>query len=320
MTSRRHRSLQRVSERRDLSPRLHCTRYARSLRKLLSFAILTAVLSGCAKSPARIVVGSQSATGQVVAGEIVAQHLEHRLGRKVQRRLGIGDETVVYQELQTQQISVYPAFTSVVETEVLKEQPSPDPDVVWERTHGELDRIAKLELFKPLGYENPPVLVVRNADAEKFKVSTIGEAAAASTKWEIGVSYQFQQRNDAVNALNSFNLPMAKPTRGMEPAELFPALQRGDLSMIVADSIDGQLTSPGYRVLADDRHAFAPSQACLLARQDVLTAEPQLRAFLSELTGKFTAEKMRKMSADVDLRHREPAEVAAEFLSQAGLK
>ena len=90
--------------------------------------------------------------------------------------------------------------------------------------------------------------------------------------------------------------------------------------MITAESIDGRLTSADYRVLADDRHAFAPYQACLLVRLDVLTAEPKLRPVLAELSGKFTTQMMRKMSADVDLNHRKPADVAADFLAQLGLK
>jgi osmoprotectant transport system substrate-binding protein len=276
--------------------------------------------SGCAKAPEPIVVGSQSATGQVIVGEIVAQHLEHGLGRKIQRRLGIGGELTVYQELLTRQISLYPAFTGSIETEILKEPPSSDPGVVWERSRGEMDRLSKLELLNPLGYENPPAMVVRAIDAENLKLTSLSQAAAATTKWKIGTSYEFQQRIDGVPAISGYRLPLAQVMRGMEASELFPALQRGDVTMITVDSIDGRLTSPDYRVLTDDKHAFAAQQACLLVRQDLLAAEPRMRAVLAELSGKFTTAVLRKMSAEVDLDHREPADVAREFLAQTGLK
>ncbi len=266
-----------------------------------------------------IAVGSQSITGQAVVGEIVAQHLEHRLGRKVQRRLGLGSESIVYQELQLSHISVYPAFTGALESEILREQASPDPSVVWERTHSEMNRVSHMELFNPLGYENPPAMVIKAADAEPLKIVTLSQAAQAATKWKIGMGYEFQQSANEVTALNSYRLPSAQPLRGVEPTELFPMLQRGDLNMITADSIDGRLTSPDYRILADDRHAFSPYQACLLTRQDALTAEPKLRGALAELSGKFTTEMVRKMSAEVDLGHRQPADIAAGFLAQAGL-
>lgn len=278
------------------------------------------LVPACKKAPETIVVGSQNVTGQVIVGEIVAQHLEHRLGRKVQRRLGIGSDPIVYQEIETGGISLYPVYTGLIETEILKEQPSSDPGVVWARAHQELSRTARLELLVPLGYDNPPAVVVRVEDAGKSPVSTLSEAAAGTVKWKIGVSYEFEQRIDGIPAINSYKLPMAQVIRSMETAELFPALQRGDLSMIVTDTTDGRLTLSEYRQLADDKHAFPPYQACLLVRQDVLAAAPQLSEYLKELSGKFTTASVSKMSAEVDLQHRKAADVASDFLALAGLK
>jgi glycine betaine/choline ABC-type transport system substrate-binding protein len=277
-------------------------------------------LVSCDDAPAAIVVGSQSSTGQIITGEIVAQHLEHRLGHKVERRLGIGAGMIVYQELQFQHISLYPVLTGALESEVLKERPNSNAAVVWERVHAELSRVAKMELFNPLGYENPPAMVAQAANAAGLQPPTLSQAAAVSSKWKIGVTYEFLQSGDSVTALNSYHLPTAQAMRGMEPSELFAALQAGTVTMIATDTIDGHLTSPNYRMLADDRHAFPPYQACLLTRQDVLAAEPRLSGYLAELSGKFSTEMMRRMSAEVDLEHRQPAAVAAEFLNQAGLK
>ena len=226
----------------------------------------------------------------------------------------------MYQELQLQHISVYPALTDALEAEVLKEHADPNPSVVWERTNQELSRISKMELFNPLGYDNPPTAAILATSAATLKAPTLSEAATVSAKWKIGVSYAFQQRPDLVGAIDSYNLPSLQGPQAMEPNDLFPGLTHGDVTMIATDAIDGRLTQPAYRILADDRHAFPPSQACLLTRDDVLAAEPRLRAALAELSGKFSTEMMRKMSAEVDLDHREPAAVAAEFLTQAGLK
>jgi len=266
------------------------------------------------------VVGSQSGTAQIVVGEIVAQHLEHRMARKIPRMLGMGTEQLVYQSLLGGQVSLYPSFTGSIETVILKIQPSTDPAIVWERAHSEMERIAKAELFNPLGYENTPVMVVRAADVEDAKVDTLNQAATGTTRWKIGLSYEFQQRVDSIPAITSYKLPLAQPMRGMEAQNLFPALDRGDLNMIAADSTDSHLASPNYRVLADDKHAFPPYQACLLVRQETLNMEPKLRTYLAELTGKFTTEAVRKMSEQVDHDHRTPADVATGFLEQAGLQ
>ena len=296
--------------------------------KFYQFGVVIAaslLFSSCATPAKPLVVGSQSSTAQMIAGEIVAQHIANRLGRKVERRLGGGGEQLVYQSLLTGEISVYPAFTGAIETLILREPPASDPDEVWERSHGEMNRTAKMELFHPLGYDNPPAMVIQTTGAEGSKevvptVSTLSEAAEGTFRWKIGVSYEFQQRLDGIPALSSYKLPMSQPIRGMDADRLFPALKKGDVNMIAADSTDAHLTSSDYRIVADDKHAFPPYQACLLVRQDVLAAEPRLRAALTELSGKFTTEALRKMSAEVDLDHRQPADVAADFLKRAGLK
>ncbi len=48
----------------------------------LTMAALALLGAGCGKSKKSIIVGSKNFTEQVVLGEIMAQHLEHRLGRK----------------------------------------------------------------------------------------------------------------------------------------------------------------------------------------------------------------------------------------------
>jgi osmoprotectant transport system substrate-binding protein len=298
------------------------------LLKFYQFAASIAVsvlFCGCATPPKPIVVGSQSGTAQIVAGEIVAQHLENRLARKIQRRLGAGSELLVYQSLLSGDITLYPTFTGAIEGVILREQLPSDPDQYWERSHGEMSRTVKMELLRPLGYDNPPAMVIQTPGTEGSKpdipnVETLSEAAAEKFRWKIAVSYEFQQRLDGTPAISSYRLPMAQAIRGMDADQLFPALQKGDISMIAADSTDAHLTSPAYRILADDKHAFAPYQACLMVRQDFLAAEPRLRPALAELSGKFTTEGMRKMSAEVDLNHRQPADVAADFLAHAGLR
>jgi len=46
--------------------------------------------ASCASTSPSIRVGSKNFTEQVVLGEIIAQHLEHRLNQKVERSLNLG--------------------------------------------------------------------------------------------------------------------------------------------------------------------------------------------------------------------------------------
>src|SRR5580700_5145650 len=88
-------------------------------------AILAVVLvaAGCGRSKKPIVVGSKDTTMQAVLGEIVAQHLDHRLGRNVERSFGLGNTPVLYQALTNGQIGMYAEETGTIQTTILKESP-----------------------------------------------------------------------------------------------------------------------------------------------------------------------------------------------------
>ena len=303
-------------------------RYANELPRRALFltisamCLLAAALAGssCGRSRPPILIGSQNETEQMVVGEIVAQHLEKQLQRKVERRLGLGGELILYQAITGGVVTLYPDYVGSIESVILKEDPNPDPAVALERARSEIRRVAQLELVGPLGYENPPAVVVRSADAAEAKARTLSEAAAGAFRWKLGLSYEFQQRSDVLPAVNSYKLPMAQGPRGMDAAKLFPALRNGDVTMIVTSTANGNLASPDYQILTDDKKAFPPYQACLLVRLDALAQEPQMQTALAQLSGKFTIEGVRKLSAEVDLQHRQLAAVAAEFLAAAGLK
>jgi osmoprotectant transport system substrate-binding protein len=101
---------------------------------------------------------------------------------------------------------------------------------------------------------------------------------------------------------------------------LYKALEQGQVTMIAANATDGPLAAHDWTVLEDDQKVFGSYQACVLARQDILSQEPAVKPALAELSGKFTNQLMQKLNAAVDVDHRPVGEVAAEFLTKAGLK
>ena len=284
---------------------------------LLVPAVLAA--GGCSRRQP-IVVGSKGSTEQTLLGEIVAQHLENRLGQKIQRHLSLGGTLIAFQALQSGEIGLYPEYTGAIETEILKEQPSGDSSLVFERARGEMRRVAQSELLDPLGIDNRFVAVIRSDDPRAAKVSTLSEAVEVTSAWKVGVSYDFQQRTDGLPLLSQYRLPMLASVRSLEPELVFKTAEQGQVSLIAANATDAPLDLKEWKVLRDDRNVFPPYQACLLVKQGVLAAEPRLKPALAELSGKFTTEKMRHLNAQVDLYHRPVAEVAAMFLAQAGLK
>jgi glycine betaine/choline ABC-type transport system substrate-binding protein len=289
-------------------------------KALLGGLIATVVaVTGCNRSKP-ITVGSKNFTEQVVLGEILAQHLENRLKRKVNRRLNLGGTMLTYQALQAHDIDVYPEYTGTILSAILKEQPGGDANVVLERVRGEMLRTAQIAVLDPLGIDNTFVIVVRGEDARNRKLTSISDAAGVKQGWKLGVGYEFQERRDGYAALNGYRLTWAAPLRSMDLGLLYKALEEKQVTMVAANATDGVLAARDFQVLSDDKKVFPPYQACLLARADTLNREPGMRQALAELSGKFSNEMMRKLNYEVDGEHKQVKDVAAAFLRKAGLQ
>jgi osmoprotectant transport system substrate-binding protein len=282
--------------------------------------VMALAFTGCGKKPKPVVVGSKNFTEQVVLGEIIAQHLEHRLGQKITRRFNLGGTLLSYQAIVLDQISLYPEYTGTIASEILKEKPSSDPAQAYQYASQELARRSQIDLLKPLGINNVFAMVIRGEDARKNHLVTLSDAAQVQTPWKLGAGYEFQTRMDAMPALTTYRLPFRGAPMAMDLGLMYKALDQGQVTMIAANATDGPLAAHDWTVLKDDRNAFAAYQACIMVRQDSEAGEPRLRPALEELSGKFTNDVMRKMNAAVDVDHRPISDVAAQFLAEAGLK
>ena len=292
------------------------------LGRKCSCAVLAAVvLMDCGRSKKPIVVGSKDTTSQIVLGELVAQHLEHRLGRKVVRNLGLGNTAVVYQSLLNGEIGIYPEETGTIQAAVLRESPSFDAATTLERARYEMRRLAQAEVLDPLGIDNAWAIAVSKDIAARNKVDMLSQAANVTPGWRLGVTRDFNQRTDGLAALNQYRLPMSAVTFVGDPNAIYDAFQGGKLTMVVGNMTDGWLARhENWTALRDDKKVFGFYQTCLLARLDLLANDPRIQPALAELSGKITTSDMQKMNAQVSFDRKKPADVAAEFLTQAGLK
>ena len=267
-----------------------------------------------------ITVGSKNFTEQVILGEIVAQHLEHRLGRHVDRQLNLGGTLLVHQALVNGDIDLYPEYTGTALTTVLKVPPAHDPVAAMALIRAEYQARFGVEWMDPLGFNNTFAMVIRGEDARKSKTATLSEAARLNPGWILGVGYEFQQRSDGLaGLLKTYNLPILESPKTMDLGLLYKALEQREVSMVAGNATDGQLSVLDVLVLRDDKRYFPPYDCALAVRSESLEANPPLRQALTELAGLFTDLTMRKLNYQVDGAHRPVREVAEQFLRDAGL-
>lgn len=289
--------------------------------KIVCVLILLLSLAACSRSGGArpIRVGSKNFTEQVVLGEIIAQHLEHRLHRPVERRLNLGGTLLAHDALVSGEIDLYPEYTGTALAAVLKLPIETDSAAVLNRVRSEYARLFHVDWLDPLGIDDSFAMVVRGADARAGNLQTLSDAS--KTAWTLGVGYEFEQRQDGLAALDkAYAIKWTGRPKTMDLGLLYEALEQEQVSMIAANTTDGLLSKLDLKVLRDDRHAFPPYQVSIAARQDTLRGIQGLREALLELSGKFDNHIMQQLNYKVDGEHQPVAQVASEFLKQAGLE
>ena len=289
-------------------------------KKILCCLTLFLILEGCSGRH-KIGVGSKNFTEQVLLGEIIAQHLENRLQQPVDRRLNLGGTLLAHQALVAKEIDLYPEYTGTAFTNVLKQSGVTDPNLVLERVRAEYSSEMRLEWLDPLGFNNTFAMPVRGGDARERHLETLSDAAVDPNGFTLGAGYEFLQRPDGYGTLNrAYPIRWQGAPKSMDLGLLYTALEQKQVSMVAGSATDGMLSVLDVKVLQDDKLAFPPYQACIVVRSDTLEANPSLRKTLSELSGKFSTDAMRKLNYEVDGKHRQVAEVARKFLQNAGLR
>jgi len=290
----------------------------KTIPALIALCAATLSLGSCARGNRAIRVGSKNFTEQVVLGEIIAQQIENRLHVPVERSLNLGGTLLAHQALVNGQIDLYPEYTGTALAAVLKDPIGTGAAAVRERVRSEYARRFQITWLDPLGIDNGFAMVVRAADPALTLSAAVHPPPAPA--WILGVGYEFEQRVDGLDALKKTYGLRFSTVKTMDLGLLYKALEDGQVNMIAANATDGLLSKGNLKVLADDRHAFPPYEVGIAVRDAALRHTPGLRAALAELSGKFTNAKMQQLNFEVDVRHASVAQVAQDFLRQAGLK
>jgi len=273
------------------------------------------LLAGCSGGggQGQIVVGSKNFSEQVLLGEILAQQIERRLGVKVTRKLNLGGTLLAQGALNSGSIDLYPEYTGTALTAILKQKPLADPGAVIGAVRAGYQPW-KLRWLSPLGFNNTFAMMVRGEEARNAKLETLSEAAKRQS-WRMGVGYEFKQRPDGLDGLvAAYGLRTANDPVTMDLGLLYAALKTRKVDMIAANSTDGLASVMDVKILQDDKHYFPPYECAVVVREDTLAKYPQLESALEQLAGKLPDAVMRKLNNEVDGSHRDPSEVAAEFL------
>ncbi len=306
----------------------------KSLRRLLLFPLLvlfTALLvvacasggtnSGAAgsNSTTPIKVGSKDFTEQFIIGEMYALVLE-KAGFTVERKLNLGGTPVAQAGLQSGEIDLYPEYTGTGLLTVLKLPAQSDQKAVFEAVSKGYKEQFNLVWLDPAPMNNTQALAMTQEGSQKFGVKTISDMVAKASELVMIGPPEFEVREDGLPGIKAkYGEFTLKEYKAVDPGLRYKGLVDGEADVAVAFGTDGQISANNLVVLEDDKKLFPPYQVAPVVRQQTLDANPGLADALNQLAPKLTDDTMRRLNYEVDGKQREPAEVAKEFLTQAGM-
>jgi osmoprotectant transport system substrate-binding protein len=280
-------------------------------------AALALLLSGCAPKGSLLTVGSKNFTEQLVLGELLAQYLGRFCALPIDRRFYLAGTYICHQALLAGRIDMYVEYTGTALVAILKEKPVSDHTAVFNTVKDLYSRRFGLEVLPSLGFDNTFAMVMRGADARRLRLKTLSDVAAVSPQLRLGVGYEFLERPDGYKGLAAkYNLKFSETPRVMDLGLLYRALQNNQVDIVAGSNTDGLIAALDLVVLEDDQHYFPPYDAVPIVRRETLERHPEIATALQKLSGRITAEDMRRMNYAVDGEKKDAAAVVKEFLAR----
>jgi osmoprotectant transport system substrate-binding protein len=286
-------------------------------RTILALALFAPLAACGPPRENRIVIGSKNFTEQLVLGEIIAQQIENKTHLPVERRFYLAGSYICHQAILGGRIDIYPEYTGTALTAILKEQPSSNPQQVYERVKTDYASRFSLELGQTFGFNDTFAIEIRGEDARRLGLKTISQASTYTPQWRAGFGYEFMERPDGYKGLAAtYGLRFAEPPRIMDLGLLARALTNKQVDLAAGNTTDGLIPALDLFVLEDDRHYFPPYEAVPVIRQQTLAHHPEVGRALDELAGKISDDDMRQLNYAVDGQHRDVKDVVRQFLQK----
>lgn len=266
-----------------------------------------------------ISVGSKDFTEQLILGEMYALVLEDS-GFTVQRKLNLGGTPVAQAAIESGEIDLYPEYTGTGLLTVLRLPPSSDQQTVFDTVNQEYQSRFGLVWLDPAPMNNTQALAMTGDRAAALGIRTISDFAAQASDLVLIGPPEFEIREDGLPGLQAaYGDFVLRDYKAVDAGLRYRGLLDGEADVAVAFGTDGEISAFNLVVLEDDQGLFPPYQVAPVVRQDTLAENPGIADALNQLAPLLDDDTMRQLNYEVSGNQREPAEVAREFLVNAGL-
>jgi len=256
-------------------------------------------------------VGSKSFTESYILAEIVSQVIERTGEARVERRFGLGQTGIAFTALEESKIDVIPEYSGTIAENLLHR-----PELRDEPALRKALEPLGLVISGSLGFENKYALAV---NPSRWNLSTLTDLAE-HPELHAGFSHEFLHRTDGLPRLRQVYDMRFRDARALEHSLAYSALRDGVIDVTDVYTTDARLEADRLRTLIDDKHAFPPYRAVILARASLPGLYPRTWSALRALEGRISEGEMRKLNASVELGRIDFGAAARGFLGDSTTK
>jgi len=262
-----------------------------------------------------VVVGSKNFTESFVIAEIYAQALE-RAGMHVERIFNLGSTQIAIEAMERGNIDLYPEYTGTALIDVLHLPPMQDPRALYATVAREFKQRYGFTWLAPSPMNDSQGLATTRAISQREGIVTLSQLAPVAARLRLATIQEFLSRPDGLPGLQRlYGGFQFRDVRTYDIALKYEALTTGRADVASAFTTDGAIATDDLVVLRDDRHLWPPYNVAPVVRDATLRRLPRVASTLDAVSPKITDRAAQRMNAAVESQHRDPADVAADFLA-----
>jgi len=265
-----------------------------------------------------IKLASNDFTEQLILGELYRQVLT-KAGYTVDYKAKLGPREIVAPALESGQINMYIEYAGSARAILAKKTDKADQAKILEdlKAYYAPKNITPLD---PAPMSDQNAFSVTKATAQKYGTS-LDQVAQKAGELVVGGPPECEQRVTCLKGVEQTYNAKFKAFRPIAQGALkYQALLKGDIQIALSFTTDGIIAKEGLVLLEDPKGVFPPDNAIPVARNDLLQqGGDDLKKTINDLSAKITTPEITKLNAEVDIDHKDPAEVATQWLKDQGL-
>lgn len=263
-----------------------------------------------------VIIGSSNFPEQVILGNLLSDLIEHDTDLSVERQFSFSGGQFTFSALNTGEIDALIDYTGSAYLTYFGNSLEPEDTAVTilEKIKTQALNEYGLVCSRSMGFNNTYSFGVTKEVADTYNLKTISDLVAVSPELRFVSTLAFMQREDAwLGASKVYNFNFKQMTTA-ENTIRYQAIDSNQADALEVYTTDGLIPRYNIVVLEDDLEFFAPYDAFVMLKQEVLKKYPELQEVITKLEGAINEESMIAMNARVTSNGEEPSVVARDFL------